>query len=151
MYIFLLSFTLYYEPAPSTWKAMANSIYPPFCSIVPTRNYVCIQQYIVYLRSCLSSVDQQGPPVVCLRVCKFSRVHLGAPPEWRYQLSIALLPRVWQHYLFCDFFSDMFTCLFCILFEFFSNNQNYKKYDRLELLILLSLTKNDPNCRGTRY
>ena len=84
MYIILLSFTIYYEPEPPLCKVVINSIYPHVYSIVTTRKGVCIYQYIVYFRSCLSSVVQQGPHVVRLSVCKFLQVHLGAPPEWRY-------------------------------------------------------------------
>ena len=43
------------------------------------------------------------------------------------------------YYLFCGVCSDMLTCVFFIMFNSFSNDQNYKKYYRLELSILLSL------------
>ena len=61
-----------------------------------------------------------------------------------------------HYFLLCCLFPcgvcfEMLTCLFCILFEFFSKDQNYKKYNQLELLILLSPTKNYPNLRRTHH
>ena len=41
-------------------------------------------------------------------------------------LRLALFSFVLLFYLFCDICSDMFKCLFCILFNSFSNNQNYE-------------------------
>ena len=38
--------------------------------------------------------------------------------------------------LFCTL-----TCLFCTMLDYFSNDKNHKKYDRLLLLILLLPTK----------
>ena len=55
------------------------------------------------------------------------------------------------YYLSCDICSDMLTCLFYILFGFFSNDRKYKKYDRLESLILSLLPKINPNCTRTIY
>ena len=58
--------------------------------------------------------------------------------------SLVLSGFVLLYYLFCDVCSDMLTCLLCIMFDFFSNNQNCKKYNQFELLKLLSPTKNLP-------
>ena len=41
--------------------------------------------------------------------------------------SLALFGFVLLYYLFFDVCSDKLTCLFCIMFDLFSNNQNYKK------------------------
>ena len=65
--------------------------------------------------------------------------------------SLALFGFVLLYYLFFDVCSNMLTCLFYIMFEYFSNDQDYKKYDRLELSILLSLTKDNPNRHRTCY
>ena len=41
--------------------------------------------------------------------------------------GLAIFIFVMLYYLFYDICSDMLTCVFCIMFEFFSNDQNYKK------------------------
>ena len=85
MYIVLLSFTLYCDPAPSLCKVVANSIYHSVYSIVATRKYVCIYQYVISLSNNLYYVVLLGPPVVRLSVCKFSRVHSEViHPKWSY-------------------------------------------------------------------
>ena len=43
----------------------------------------------------------------------------------------------------------MLTCLFCVLFVFF-NDQNYKNYDRLELSIILLIQKIIPTITGLK-
>ena len=42
MYIVLLPFTIYYDPAPSSYTVVANSTPLPVYSIVTNRNSVCI-------------------------------------------------------------------------------------------------------------
>ena len=66
MYIVLLSFNIYYDPAPPSYNVVANCIYPPVYSIVTTRKGACIQQCIIYLSVNLSSVVLLGTPVVLL-------------------------------------------------------------------------------------
>ena len=65
MYIVLLS--LFFTMTPyllhGRWW---QTVYPPAYSIVTTRKGVCPYQYIVCLRSCISSVVQRDPPVVRL-------------------------------------------------------------------------------------
>ena len=59
-------------------------------------------------------------------------------------LMLALFGFVLLYDLFCDICSDTLTYLFCVLFGFFSNDENYKKNDWLELSILSLPTKNNP-------
>ena len=66
MYIVLLSFNIYYDPTPPSWKVVANGIYPPICSIVTTRKGVCVYQYVVSLSLNLSSMFLLGTPMVRL-------------------------------------------------------------------------------------
>ena len=121
MYIILLSFTLYCDPLTSLCKLVANSIYPPVCSIFTNRKGVCIWQYVVSLSNNLSSVVLLCPPVFCTSVTKFSWVHLrslilngginlGAPlPEYdrsiAWRISIyninSVDRRFWWHTTLC--------------------------------------------------
>ena len=75
MYIVLLSFNIYCDPATSSCKVVVNSIYPHVCSIITIRKDVCIWYYAVFLSNNLSYVVIIGPPVVRLS----NQVLTGSP------------------------------------------------------------------------
>ena len=65
--------------------------------------------------------------------------------------SLALFGFVLLYYYFCDVCSDIQTWIFYIMLDFFSSDQNYKKYDQLELSILLLIQKTTPTVTGLKY
>ena len=74
------------------------------------------------------------------------RLKVRQVPSWDIAMpDFAIFSFVMLCYSFCDVCSYMLTCVFCILFEIFSKDQNYQKCHRLELSVLLLLTKTNPD------
>ena len=63
-------------------------------------------------------------------------------------IGLALFGFVLVHYLFCDVFYGMFTCLFCILFEFFYRSK-LQKIRSIRIINNIIPNKKNHNRHGT--